>query len=49
MLNSKGLVTAFIVVLVVGIAAWSKLRYLDDPVYDRPQRWQADAHPAFRR
>jgi hypothetical protein len=33
--------------LVVGIAAWSKLRFVDDEDH-QPQRWRLDEHPAFR-
>jgi hypothetical protein len=40
--------TVFILVMVVGIAAWSKLRHTDKPVYDAPGRLKVQEHPAFR-
>ena len=38
----------FILVLVVGIAAWSKLRHTDKPVYDAPGRMKVEEHPLLR-
>jgi hypothetical protein len=39
---------AMIIAIVIGIAAWSKLRHHDQEVYDTPQRVRADEHPAFQ-
>jgi hypothetical protein len=36
---------ALILVAVVGLAAWSKLRHTDKPVYEQPQRWKVEDHP----
>lgn len=33
--------------LIVIIAAWSKLRLIDESAHE-PQRWQADEHPALK-
>ncbi len=42
-------VTVFILVLVVGIASWSKMRHMDKAVYDSPARWSIGEHPAFKK
>ena len=36
-----------IVFVVVAIAAWSKLRFVDEED-QQPQRWRLQEHPAFR-
>ncbi len=41
-------VTVFILVIVVGVAAWSRLRYVGQEGYDQPLRWKLDEHPAFQ-
>ena len=41
-----GLITLAILILVIVIAAWSKLRYLREG-YDEPQRWKINEHPAL--
>ncbi|MBS1202316.1 MAG: hypothetical protein H6R22_825 [Chromatiaceae bacterium] len=33
--------------LIVSVAAWSKLRFVDDEDF-APQRWKLGEHPAFR-
>ena len=42
MTSRKGILTALILVLVAGVAAWSKLRFVGQEGYDAPQRWRAD-------
>jgi hypothetical protein len=41
-------ITVFILVIVVGIAFWSRLRYMDREGYDQPLRWKLDEHPALQ-
>ena len=36
-----------IVFAVVAIAAWSKLRFVEEEDH-QPQRWRLEEHPAFR-
>ena len=43
MTSRRGILTALILVLVAGVAAWSKLRFVGREGYDAPQRWRADA------
>ncbi len=47
--STEARVTVFILVLVVGIAAWSKMRHMDKEVYDSPARWSISEHPAFKK
>ena len=42
-----GVITLLILILVIVIAAWSKLRYIREG-YDEPQRWKINEHPAFQ-
>lgn len=42
-------ITILILVLVVGIAAWSKMRHMDKEVYESPARWSTSEHPAFNK
>ena len=37
-----------ILVAVVTIAAWSRLRYADREGYDSPGRWKIDEHPSLQ-
>jgi len=39
----------FILVMVVGVAAWSKLRHTDKPVYDAPGRLKVEEHPLLQK
>ncbi len=41
-------IAVFILVIVVGVAAWSRLRYVGQDGYDQPLRWRTDEHPAFQ-
>jgi len=48
-MNSRpGLITLVILILVIVVAAWSKLRFLREG-YGEPQRWKIEEHPAFQR
>ncbi|MCP3867863.1 MAG: hypothetical protein GY703_07170 [Gammaproteobacteria bacterium] len=38
-----------ILIVVVLIASWSKLRLIEDGVDHQPQRWRMDDHPTFRK
>lgn len=38
-------ITLLILSLVGGIAAWSKLRFIDGERYDAPQRWRLEEYP----
>jgi len=40
-------ITLSILILVVVIAAWSKLRYVGRDGYDDPQRWPITEHPTL--
>jgi hypothetical protein len=42
MTSRRGILTALILVLVAGVAAWSKLRFVGQEGYDAPQRWRAE-------
>jgi hypothetical protein len=46
MLTPPRLAILSILLLVVMVAAWSKLRIVDQDDY-QPQRWRIDEHPAF--
>ena len=41
------MITLFILILVVVIAAWSRLRYVGQDGYDNPQRWPIGEHPTL--
>jgi hypothetical protein len=41
-------IVVFILVLVVGAAFWSRLRYMDREGYDQPLRWKLGEHPALQ-
>ena len=47
-MNRPSLITLVILILVIVIAAWSKLRFIREG-YDEPQRWKINEHPAFQR
>ena len=38
-------ITVLILALVGGVAAWSKLRFIDGERYDAPQRWRLEEYP----
>jgi hypothetical protein len=44
-MTRTGVVTLLILTLVVGIAAWSKLRFVGRDGYDDPQRWRVEEYP----
>ena len=48
MLTTARTIILAILLLVVLIAAWSKLRIVDGDDH-QPQRWLIDEHPAFRK
>ncbi len=47
MISPKSMVVAAILVLIVTVSAWSKLRFVDEEDF-APQRWRLDEHPALR-
>ena len=47
MLKRNGWATVLILVVVVTLAAWSRLRYSDREGYDKPGRWKVDEHPSL--
>jgi hypothetical protein len=47
MVSRKRIAVLAILVLVVLIAAWSRLRYVDESDHE-PQRIRLDEHPAFQ-
>lgn len=48
MLTPARLIVLSILFLVVTIAAWSKLRIVDEDDHE-PQRWRIDEHPSLQR
>jgi uncharacterized membrane-anchored protein len=42
MLSRNALIVVLVLGLVGGVAAWSKLRYLDRDGYDNPLRWKTE-------
>jgi hypothetical protein len=46
MITRKSLGVIAILTLIVAVAAWSKLRFVDDDDF-APQRWKVQEHPAF--
>jgi len=47
MITPKALGVVAILILIVVIAAWSKLRFVGDDDF-APQRWKVQQHPAFQ-
>ena len=47
MFTAKHAIVLVILLAIVAIAAWPKLRFVDEDDF-APQRWRADEHPAFR-
>jgi hypothetical protein len=48
MITRNVLVVFFILALVGIVAAWSKLRFVDEEDHE-PQRWRLQEHPAFQK
>ena len=48
MFTPARIIVLAILLLVVLIASWSKLRIVDEDDHE-PQRWRIDEHPAFRK
>ncbi len=46
MLTPARVAVALILILVIALSFWSKLRFVDDTT-DAPQRWRIDEHPRF--
>ena len=44
----EGAITAVILIVVIAVAVWSRLRYADREGYEQPLRIKADEHPAFQ-
>jgi hypothetical protein len=44
-MTRNAIITTVILVLIGGIAAWSKLRFIDGEAYDAPQRWRVEDYP----
>ena len=49
MQKRSGWTTVVILVAVVTIAAWSRLRYSDREGYDDPGRWKVGEHPSLQK
>ncbi len=47
MLTPPRLTALSILLLIAIVAAWSKLRFVDQEDHE-PQRWRVDEHPAFQ-
>ena len=47
MISRNFIVIFLLLALVVVIAAWSKLRFVDEEDHE-PQRWRLEEHPAFQ-
>jgi hypothetical protein len=47
MFTPPRLIVLSILLLIVIIASWSKLRYVDEEDHE-PQRWTVEDHPAFK-
>lgn len=41
-------IVGLIILIVFAVAAWSKLRFIDEEDHGA-QRWRLDEHPAFKR
>ncbi|MCG6859821.1 MAG: hypothetical protein LJE70_00810 [Chromatiaceae bacterium] len=48
MVTRSRILVLVILVLIVVISAWSRLRFIDDKDFE-PQRIRLDEHPAFRK
>jgi hypothetical protein len=48
-MTRNGIVTVLILTLVVGVAAWSKLRFVGREGYHDPQRWRVEDYPRTQR
>ena len=48
MLTTARTIILAILLLVLLLASWSKLRIVDENDHE-PQRWRIDEHPAFRK
>lgn len=46
MLNPTRVAAAILIVLIVALAFWSKLRFVDETT-EGPQRWRIEEHPRF--
>ena len=46
-MTRNGVVTVLILTLVVGVAAWSKLRFVGREGYHDPQRWRVEDYPGL--
>ena len=49
MSKQQGVLAVMIILVVVIMAAWSKLRFSDRESFHAPQRWTLDQHPVFRK
>ena len=47
MVTRSRIIVLVILVLVVVLAAWSRLRYIEESDYE-PQRFRLEDHPAFQ-
>jgi len=47
-MTRNAVVTVLILTLVVGVAAWSKLRFVGREGYHDPQRWRVEDYPGLK-
>lgn len=47
-MTRRATLTLLILTLVVGVAAWSKLRFVGREGYHDAQRWRVQDHPGLR-
>jgi len=47
-MNPRIVVSIVILIAVIGIAAWSKLRFAGHEGFDAPQRWRIEDYPGFQ-
>jgi hypothetical protein len=47
MITPTRMAVLLILILVVALAFWSKLRFVDESA-DAPQRWKVDEYPGFQ-
>jgi hypothetical protein len=47
-MTRNSVVTVLILTLVVGVAAWSKLRFVGREGYHDPQRWRVQDYPGLQ-
>lgn len=45
MITPARALTVLILVAVVAIAGWSRIRYVEQDGYQEPQRWRVGEHP----